>query len=130
MLSRRVIELLACGINVVSNDSLAMQKMFPGIVQVCHTVLIQSPDRENRYVNSLLESAMIVKKEIFNKVKLNDAIANGFQAFFEDCRKNGCKIYSVDRFNFVNIKQAMPQDLIQKCTVVGCTDNFKTYTDL
>ncbi len=91
-------------------------------------LLIHSPDRENRYVNSLLESAMIVKREIFNKVIFSDTTANVFPTFFEDCQKNGCKIYSADRFNFVNIKQALPQDLVEKCTVVACTDNFETYT--
>lgn len=91
-------------------------------------LLIQSPNRENRYVNSLLESAMIVKKEVFNKVKLTDSTANEFPTFFEDCIKNGCKIYSADRFNFVNIEPALPQNVIGKCTVVSSTDNFETDT--
>ncbi len=97
-------------------------------LKVPKVLLIQSPDRENRYVNSLPESAMIIKKEIFNKLKLSETTANVFPTFFADCLKNGCKIYSADRFNFVNIKQALPQDLIKKYTVITRTDNFKTYT--
>ncbi|MBU7008551.1 glycosyltransferase family protein [Phosphitispora fastidiosa] len=71
---------------------------------------IRFPDKEYRYVDSLLGSAMIVKKEIMEKVKLVDTtermfptFSNIFPAFLNECLKNGLKIYSADRFNFVYI---------------------------
>jgi len=97
-------------------------------LKVPKVLLVQSPDKENRYVNSLPESAMIVKKEIFNKIKLGDTNSNVFPAFFANCLKSGFKIYSADRFNFVDIKQVLPQNLIEKCRVVDRTDNFEKHT--
>lgn len=69
MLARRVIELLACGINVISNDSLAVRKMFPGIVQVC-----ENEEDAESHINLLINDrhlrdrlSLLGQREVFQK---------------------------------------------------------------
>jgi spore maturation protein CgeB len=68
MLSRRVFELLACGTNVISSYSLAIEKFFPGIVK-------QSKTREDTlmHLESLIKDedlrdqlSLLGEREIFN----------------------------------------------------------------
>lgn len=104
-------------------------------------LFIRFPHRENCYVDSLLGSAMIVKKEVFKKIKLADinkkvfpTFSNVFPVFLKDCKKNGFKIYSADRFNFVYINSINSSSAFQKLSsdstwsTVACTDNYEIYT--
>jgi len=49
MFSRRVFELLACGTAVISNYSIGIEKLFPGLVKLCHT-----EDDTRQYLQELL----------------------------------------------------------------------------
>lgn len=74
MLSRRVMELLACGTNVISNQSVAMENLFPGLVMVARCaedtekyLSILLKDKELRDRLSLLGQREIFKKHTYRQ---------------------------------------------------------------
>lgn len=69
MFSRRVFELLACGTAVISNYSIGIEKLFPGLVKLCHT-----EDDTRQYLQELLGDeeyldrlALKTLREVFSK---------------------------------------------------------------
>jgi spore maturation protein CgeB len=84
------------------------------------TLGVEFPNFENQYVNSLCESAFIMKKEIWNQIKFNHINIKTFKMFFQDCINNGKKLYSADRFNYVYMK---PQTT-SECKIVRYMGNY------
>lgn len=70
-------------------------------IQENNILAIRNANMENRYVNYLCHSAMIAKKEIFNKVRFKDSSWNIEADFLKNCINAGIKLYSTDRFNYV-----------------------------
>lgn len=69
MLSRRVMELLACGTNIISSQSAAIEKLFPGIVMIS-----KCEEDTEKYLNLLLKDknlrdrlSLLGQREVFNK---------------------------------------------------------------
>jgi len=67
-------------------------------------LMLVVPNSEYRYVNFLYDSAIIIKKELFNNIKLNTTSKeNIWNDFFNQCIKKHIKLYSSDKFNYVHI---------------------------
>jgi spore maturation protein CgeB len=69
MFSRRVFELLACGTAVISNYSIGIEKLFPGLVKLCRT-----ENDTRQYLQELLDDeeyldrlALKAQREVFSQ---------------------------------------------------------------
>ncbi|MCM1989295.1 glycosyltransferase family protein [Oceanirhabdus seepicola] len=67
-------------------------------------LMLVAPNSEYRYVNYLYSSTLVIKKELFNIIKLKTTSKeNIWDDFFNQCIKNHIKLYSSDKFNYVHI---------------------------
>ena len=74
-----------------------------------NALAIKYPGREHQFTRSVSGSAMIVKREVFNKVRFDPHRRVGEDTrFLKDCNKSGFRIYSADRFNFAYIRKSSP----------------------
>ncbi len=63
--------------------------------------ILRNPDMENCYVKSLCGSAMLIKKEIFDRTGFGGTDPTEDRGFFWKCWMKDIKLYSADRFNFI-----------------------------
>ena len=63
-----------------------------------------SPGMENTYVASLYETAFIVQKDLFKTVTSENIEIRTIGEFFDECSRRGEKMYSIDRFNYLRVK--------------------------
>lgn len=101
---------------------------------------IRNSKYENRYVKHMDGPTMLIKREVFDKVKFRDIPRGIDTEFCKDCRKAGIKIYSTNRFHHVYIRhknrkkhtwQITDKELLKKfCKVVKRNVNdFEKYVD-
>ncbi|MGF7059985.1 glycosyltransferase [Brassicibacter mesophilus] len=102
------------------------------------TLAIRSPKRDNRYVYRLEGPTLLFKKEISNIIKFADKSLGEDIQFCKDCAKNGIRMYSTDRYNYVYIRHSLTDKHAWKisdefymklCKVVGITNDYKTPAD-
>ncbi|KXG74691.1 glycosyltransferase family protein [Thermotalea metallivorans] len=101
------------------------------------TLALKFAEYENCYVNLIAGSTITAKKHVFQKVPfVTDRRAGADTQFLLDCKKNGFKIYSTDRFNFCACRrprveehtfQIDEEEYLRKCQVVGYLDDFITH---
>ncbi|MTI48992.1 glycosyltransferase [Sporosalibacterium faouarense] len=103
-----------------------------------NTLALTNPKKENKYVHMLSGSALIIKREVFSKVKFPHTNLGEDTKFLQDCLKKGFSLYSSDRFNYVCIRRndltthtwkANEKTLIKNCAVVAKTNDYKRYVD-
>jgi len=91
---------------------------------------------ENRFVDFVTGPTMIVKKEVFNKVRFPSLNIEEDRSFQSDCLKNGIKIFSTDRFNFVYVRHGdiekhtweIEDDKLKEwCTILGTVKDYTVY---
>ena len=71
-----------------------------------NTLAIRFPDKEQRFTDFVSGSAMVIKREVFNKVRFDPHRRVGEDTqFLKDCVESGVRIYSADRFNFAYIRK-------------------------
>ncbi len=68
-------------------------------------LLLRSPKNENKFVSSLPGATMVIKKEVFNKVRFPDRNLGEDSKFCGDCGKLGFKMFSGGRYNFVAVRK-------------------------
>lgn len=64
-------------------------------------LVLKDPDQVNRFVSFLPSTAMIVKKDSFDRMVVPQKSNFGSEEFFTECVKRGFLIYSADKYNFV-----------------------------
>ena len=99
---------------------------------------LSSPRNSNRYVNFLSGSAMIIKKNVLNKVPFPNLTVGEDTLFLRTCLKYGFKLYSSDQYNYVCIRKSSldehtwkitEDDMMKTCVFVIKTDNFEKYVN-
>lgn len=94
---------------------------------------VRFPGNENRYVKSVMDSSMVIKKDVFNKIQFPIMKSGADFAFQKECFKKGVKIYSIDRYNYAFIRhknidnhswKIKYNELIKECSIILKTDNF------
>lgn len=65
------------------------------------TFAVRFPENEYKYTDFLSGSAMIINKKVFKKVKFIDKSIGEDTVFLKDCIKNGFKMYSADKYNYI-----------------------------
>lgn len=61
---------------------------------------------ENTYVAGTAGGTILAKKSVFDKIKFHNVNCAEDEAFFDDCSKNGFKVYSNNRYNYVYIRHS------------------------
>lgn len=101
---------------------------------------IQHPKFENRYVDWVLDSSMVFKREIFDKIRypLNFPLGADWEVQRE-AYKRGYKLYATDKSNYVVIRASRKdghlwkitdEELLKRCAVVGtAVQDFTKYVN-
>ncbi len=67
-----------------------------------NTLVIQFPNKEYQFTDIVTGATIVCSKKVFNKIKFPTNIKVGTDTeFLKSCVKQGLKIYSADRFNYV-----------------------------
>lgn len=92
---------------------------------------------ENRYHPNIKGGTLMFKKSVWNKVKFNEKKLHGSDvAFLRGCRKQGYKIYSVSKYNYVCVRRKDVNSHTQKtstkkymarCKLVKYTKRYIPY---
>jgi len=120
--------------NKVDADIIGKRSAF---VYFCNSkvLAIRFPGCENTYVNFVMDSSMVIKKSVFEKVKF-PAMKSGADFSFQiKCLKSGFKIFSTDRFNYAFIRHKVEDhswkitesELLKECSIICKTDDFTKY---
>jgi cellulose synthase/poly-beta-1,6-N-acetylglucosamine synthase-like glycosyltransferase len=97
----------------------------------------QSPSKEQCFTSLVAGPTMIIKREVFKKVKFNPDKARGEDTqFLRDSIARGFKVYSADRFNFVRMRRAQAdlhtwtksdEEQLAYCEVVSFVKDYATH---
>ncbi|MBN2563040.1 MAG: glycosyltransferase [Phycisphaerae bacterium] len=68
--------------------------------------VLHFPGHEHRFAESLCPSSIVAKRRVFEAVQHVEPGAGGETRFLEACVKQGFKLYSADRFNYVARRRA------------------------
>jgi glycosyltransferase involved in cell wall biosynthesis len=98
---------------------------------------VKFEDREHCYTEFVAGSAIIIKREVFDKVRFpSDRSVGEDTQFLQDSVKNGFKIYAADRFNYTCVRRPSPElhtwkvkdeEQLAKCRIVCQTKDYVTY---
>ncbi|WIV11200.1 glycosyltransferase family A protein [Proteiniborus sp. MB09-C3] len=97
---------------------------------------IRFPRYENAYVKFVMDSSMVIKKSVFDKIKFPTMKSGADFSFQKKCLKNGFKIFSTDRYNYAFIRhknldnhswKITDNELLRECSIICRTDNFIKY---
>lgn len=64
-------------------------------------LIVRFPGNEHKYVKLVMGTAMILKREVFTKVRFPHRRVGEDTVFLRNCTKEGFKIWSTDKYNFV-----------------------------
>ncbi len=67
------------------------------------SLALQNEELQRRYVDVLPLSAMIARREVFDKLTVQDEDIKDALHFSRRCKDNGLKLYSADRFNYADL---------------------------
>jgi len=65
--------------------------------------ILMSPGHENTYVETVVDTAMLVDRSVFEVSRYSERPDGGLQAFVQDASAIGVRVYSSDRFNYLRI---------------------------
>ncbi|URZ16930.1 glycosyltransferase [Clostridium felsineum] len=94
------------------------------------------PEGNEKYIPNIAGSTLLIKKNVFSKVKFRNVSLAEDAMFVEDCFKNGIKIYSGNRFNYIYFKHKSTGDHTWKISaedLMKVTKNigsFKNYISI
>lgn len=91
-------------------------------------LLLMCPGMENRYVNFVSGSALIIRRDVFDRVKFSDVPQGSDSVFLNECVKKGVTIYSADRYNYIYERRSSKKEhtyqisdevYLQSCQYIG-----------
>lgn len=94
---------------------------------------VSCPEEINKHVGWVNGGTLLIKKEVFNKVKFRERNIGEDSKFFVDCDTAGIRIYTADKFNYVIMRHKdlndhtwrMSEDeLMPKCEKLITTTRF------
>lgn len=68
------------------------------------TLALMAPHGENTVVPYVVGATLVFKKDIWTQVRFRDITCGEDTEFQNDCLDLGCKIFSIDRFNYATIR--------------------------
>ncbi|TQM57324.1 glycosyltransferase family protein [Humibacillus xanthopallidus] len=70
--------------------------------------LLRFPDAEHRYVDLVQGGTIVVARDLARQVRFEDLPRRVDTTFLEKVRRDGGRVYSADRFNFVSVRATTP----------------------
>lgn len=95
---------------------------------------LMCPGMENRYVTFLSGSGLLVKREVFDRVRFGDRPKGSDSVFLRECLRQGVRMYSADHFNYVYCRRASKarhtckvsdETLMRSCQFLCRTGDFR-----
>jgi len=96
---------------------------------------ILHPNNENQFTERVVDSTLVFKKKVLDKVSFINRKYGADAKFQKDCLYNGFSIYSADRFNHVVIRQENAtqhtwkithQQLLTACSDIVYTNDYQS----
>lgn len=96
-------------------------------------LVIILPNIEDRYLQYVKFSTMVIKKNVFDKIIFSEKSYRYDIEFLKNCVDKGFSIYAIDRFNYVCIRHASSKHPIYKIEdgassgkikIIGYTDDY------
>ena len=84
---------------------------------------LRFPDNEHRFVKFLSGSAMVIRRDVFEKVRFPEVSVGEDTQLMKDCLAMGMQMYSTDAFNYVVMRRA---DLTQHTWKINEEELLKT----
>lgn len=100
---------------------------------------LMCPGMENRYVNFVSGSGLIIKREVFDSVPFGNKQQGSDSVFLRECVKKGVRMYSADRFNYVYNRQASKslhtckisdEVLMRSCQFIDHMDDYREFVSV
>lgn len=88
------------GADVVGKDS------YFCYVESKNIMAIKQPGKDNRYSDFISGGTLVIRKQVFEKVKFHSRNRGEDTNFLKDCKENGLIIYSSDKYNFIQMRYA------------------------
>jgi len=98
---------------------------------------LNAEEKEHCYTHYVLGSAIIIKREVFDRVPWpTDGVSGEDTEFLRQSVKNGFKIYSADRFNYAYVRRSSPElhtwkikdeEQLAKCRIICHTKDYVTH---
>ncbi|MDF3003379.1 MAG: family 2 glycosyl transferase [Bacillota bacterium] len=96
---------------------------------------LRFPNQENKYVNWVCGGKKIVKRKVYDRVRFHPISIGEDVQFCKDSWKQGFKIHSTDRYNFVYVRRANPlyhtwnasKALMKSCKFITFTDDYTSF---
>lgn len=70
------------------------------------SLILSFPGHENTYVETVVDTAMLVDRSVFEAIRVPEQPAGGLQALVKNARTVGVRVYSADRFNHIRAVHA------------------------
>jgi len=98
---------------------------------------LRFPDREFQYADRVAGPTIVARRHVFEKVRFMTAKAPGEDTLFlKECRAQGFRVFSADRFNFVQVRRVSKHmhtwkiaddEMLKTSRVVAFTDDYAEY---
>jgi spore maturation protein CgeB len=89
-------------------------------------LILKNYNQENAFTKDLSDSAFIVRREVFYRVKFSSVSEDIFQAFIVQSANEGLKIFSADKYNFIH-KVRGAETVESKDQLIGNVKDYKLF---
>lgn len=86
------------GADVVGKDS------YFCYVESKNAMAIKQPGKDNRYSDFISGGTLVIRKQVFDKIKFQSRNRGEDTNFLKDCKEYGFIIYSSDKYNFIQMR--------------------------
>ncbi|UVI28625.1 glycosyltransferase [Paenibacillus spongiae] len=97
-------------------------------------LMIYREGAEHKYRKHVKGGTLVFRRSVWDRIKFNEKRANGSDAvFLRRCKRDGYRVYSVSRYNYVCIRRAdlgthtqktSAEKYMTRCTLVSQTKDF------
>lgn len=88
------------GADVVGKDS------YFCYVESKNIMAVKQLGKDNRYSDFISGGTLVIRRQVFDKVKFHSRNRGEDTNFLKDCKENGFTIYSSDKYNFIQMRYA------------------------
>lgn len=100
------------------------------------TLAIYEGGGENQAVEYVAGATMVIKRDVFKRLRFPDINEGDDSQFQKECLKQGFRIYSGDRYNYVTVRRADSQshtfqitheEYLGLCSIIGQIRDYAAY---
>lgn len=117
-----------------TNADIVGKRSYLAYLQARKTLILRFPGRENRFVSLIAGATIFAKRSVFTRIQFPNRSIGEDVGFLQQAKRNGFKILSTSRYNFVGIRRSNPFShtwritdralLSRNCRVIAHTQNY------